>query len=150
MLTNLTEEQMEYVLQHQLLGHLGCYAADTIYVVPICYAYDNKCIYGRTYAGMKLNMIRENRQVCFQVEHLENMAKWQSVICWGEFEELTDTGKRNDAIRILQERISVIIEDQTLHSSYWPFSISDFNHAAGIIFCIHVNKITGKMPEAMI
>ena len=48
---------------------------------------------GRTFEGMKVKMMRENPKVCFQIENLESFGEWQSVTCWGEFEELTDTIK---------------------------------------------------------
>ena len=72
---------------------------------------------------MKLNMMRENPKVCFQVEHLENMVKWQSVICWGEFEELTDINERNKGIEILGNRVSAIGNKSLQQSPHWPFSI---------------------------
>ena len=144
----LSEDRIEYVLQHQLLGHIGCHADNTTYVVPICYAYDDNCIYGRTRNGMKLKMLRENPAVCFQVEYIENMLKWQSVICWGEFEELTTIDKRNKAIDILKNRISVSLEGNALqHSAFWPFSISDLDNVEGVLFCIHLNKKTGRLSS---
>jgi len=145
---DLSEEQVEYVLKNELLGHMGCHADDITYVVPICYAYDGKCIYGRTYEGMKMKIVRENPDVCFQVEYIKNMANWQSVICWGQFEELTDITKRNEAIHILQERIIAVVESNDLkHSPYWPFSITDLDNVKGIFFCIHLNKKTGRFSS---
>jgi nitroimidazol reductase NimA-like FMN-containing flavoprotein (pyridoxamine 5'-phosphate oxidase superfamily) len=144
----LSEERIEYLLQHQLLGHIGCHADNTTYVVPICYAYDNNCIYGRTYEGMKLEIMRKNPTVCFQIEYIENMVKWQSVVCWGEFEEVTDMNKRNSAIEVLKKRISVSLEENALkHSAYWPFSINDLDNIEGIVFCIHLNKKTGRLSS---
>ncbi len=143
---DLSEEQIEYVLKNELLGHIGCHADNITYVVPICYAYDGKCIYGRTYDGMKIKMMRENPNVCFQVEYIENMVKWRSVICWGEFEELTDFDKRNKGIRVLEDRVLAVVEINAFNQSpYWPFSISDLDDVKGIIFRIHLNKKTGRV-----
>ncbi len=148
MFGNLSEEGIEQVLRDQLLGHIGCHANDMTYIVPICYAYHGNCIYGRTFEGMKLRMMRENPKVCFQAEHLESMGKWQSVICWGEFEELTDTNKRNKGIEILQNRVSAIMGDKNLRvSQHWPFSIYDPDNFEGIIFCIHISEKTGKFEK---
>jgi nitroimidazol reductase NimA-like FMN-containing flavoprotein (pyridoxamine 5'-phosphate oxidase superfamily) len=148
MLEVLSEEGIEHVLQHQLLGHIGCHADNTTYVVPICYAYDNNCIYGRTYEGMKLEIIRKNPTVCFQVEYIENMIQWQSVVCWGEFKEITDINKRNNAIQVLKNRISVSVEGNALqHFAYWPFSISDSDNIKEIIFCIDLTKKTGRLSS---
>ena len=75
MFGTLSEKGVEHVLRHKLLGHIGCHANNITYIVPICYAYDGKYIYGRTFEGMKIKMMRENPTVCFQVENLESMAK---------------------------------------------------------------------------
>ena len=149
MFGNLSEEGVEEVLKHQLLGHIGCHANNMTYVVPICYAYDGKYIYGRTFEGMKITMMRENPKVCFQVEHLESMVNWQSVICWGEFEELTDINKRNKGIEVLQNRVSAVMGDKTLQlSPHWPFSISELDSVIGIIFCISLNEKTGRFENS--
>lgn len=149
MFGNLSEEEVEHVLRHQLLGHIGCHANNITYIVPICYAYDGKGIYGRTFEGMKINMLRENPRVCFQVEHLESMAKWQSVICWGEFEELTDINKRNKGIEVLQNRVLAVMEDKTLQlSPHWPFSLSELDNVKGIIFCISLSEKTGRFENS--
>jgi nitroimidazol reductase NimA-like FMN-containing flavoprotein (pyridoxamine 5'-phosphate oxidase superfamily) len=141
----LSGERIEYVLQHQLLGHIGCHADDTTYVVPICYAYADNCIYGRTYEGMKVEIMRKNAAVCFQVEYIESMVQWQSVVCWGTFEEVTDIDKRNDAIKVLKNRIAVTVEGNALHhSAYWPFFINELDNINEIIFCIRLNKKTGR------
>jgi nitroimidazol reductase NimA-like FMN-containing flavoprotein (pyridoxamine 5'-phosphate oxidase superfamily) len=147
MFGSLNERGIEHVLKHQLVGRIGCHARNKTYVVPICYAYEENCIYGRTFEGMKVNMMRENPKVCFQIENLEGMGKWQSVICWGEFEELTDNIKRNKAIDILQNRISPIIGNKNLGvSRHWPFSQGSEN-SEGIIFCIHISEKTGRFEN---
>ncbi len=46
-------------------------------------------VYGHTMEGMKINMMRKNPRVCFEVDVMQNMANWKSVIAWGEFEELS-------------------------------------------------------------
>ena len=149
MVGTLNGEGIEHLLKHQLLGHIGCHANNVTYIVPICYAYDGNCVYGRTFEGMKIKMIRENPKVCFQVEHLESMAKWQSVICWGEFEELTDLDKRNKGIEILQSRVVGAMGDKNLQiSRHWPFSSSELNSLTGIIFCIHLSEKTGRFENS--
>lgn len=146
---DLERAKIEHLLNHSLLGRIGCHANNKTYIVPICYAYQDNCIYCRTYEGMKLNIMRENPQVCFEVEHLETMATWQAVICWGEFEELTEPGKRNKGIEILQNRVQATIGDMTLRiSAYWPFASQQVDHVAGVIFCIHIKEKTGKFENS--
>jgi nitroimidazol reductase NimA-like FMN-containing flavoprotein (pyridoxamine 5'-phosphate oxidase superfamily) len=86
MFGTLENNEIEELLSQQLVGRIGCHAADTTYIVPISYAYDGEYIYGHSFEGMKLNMMRENPKVCFQVDNMHNMANWQSVVAWGEFD----------------------------------------------------------------
>ena len=94
MFGHLGEDAIEIILRRQLIGHIGCHANDTTYVVPISYAYEDNCVYAHTHEGMKLNMMRQNPKVCFEVYAMENMANWQSVVAWGDFEEVTDKSTR--------------------------------------------------------
>jgi nitroimidazol reductase NimA-like FMN-containing flavoprotein (pyridoxamine 5'-phosphate oxidase superfamily) len=144
----LSAAEIEDVLAHQLIGRIGCHTNDMSYIVPICYAYDGECIYARTYEGMKVKMMRENPKVCFQVEYIENMVNWKTVICWGEYEELTDIDKRKKAIQILHQRVLPLISNKILKlSPYWPFSSIDSDNIKGIVFCIHLNTKTGRFEN---
>ncbi len=84
----LSGAQVEHVLHLGTTGHLGCYGDARPYVVPINYAYDGQHIYGYTREGMKLRLMRAHPTVCFQVDQIEDITDWQSVIAWGTFEEL--------------------------------------------------------------
>ena len=144
----LSAEEIEDVLKNQLLGRIGCHVNDMTYIVPICYAYDGECVYARTYEGMKIKMMRENPKVCFQVEYIESMVNWKTVVCQGEYEELTDTNKRNKGTQILHERVLPLIANKTLElSPHWPFSSIDPDNIQGIIFCIHLREKTGRFEK---
>lgn len=88
MLGKLSDKQIDELLFSQSIGRLGCYADGKIYVVPVTYVYDGQNIICHTREGMKLEMMRKNPDVCFEVDKMENMANWQSVITWGTFVEL--------------------------------------------------------------
>ncbi|MBZ4191618.1 pyridoxamine 5'-phosphate oxidase family protein [Niabella beijingensis] len=144
MFQELSRNQIESVLQHRVFGHIGCHANGLTYVVPICYAYAQGCVFGRTAEGLKLKIMRENPDVCFQVENIETMVKWESVVCWGKFKELNSAEDRQNAIRVLQARIAAKVgSDDLLKSSYWPFAISD-SDKDGILFCIELKQMTGR------
>ncbi len=143
----LKAEEIEDVLKQQLVGHLGCCNNNVPYIVPICYAYDGDGIYARTYEGTKLKMMRENHTVCFQVTQMHNMINWRSVICRGEFEELSDLDKRQKGLKMLHSRVLTVIGNNTLKlSPHWPFSSidSESSEMQGIIFCIHITAKTGS------
>jgi uncharacterized protein len=63
----LTDDQIEYVLQNEVVGRIGCYSNGKIYlVVPVTYAYRTRYIYVHSDEGMKIKMMRKNPRVCFE------------------------------------------------------------------------------------
>jgi nitroimidazol reductase NimA-like FMN-containing flavoprotein (pyridoxamine 5'-phosphate oxidase superfamily) len=149
MIANLTDTEIEKLLETAIIGRLGCYADGLTYVVPISYAYDGTWIYGHTGEGMKLDMMRKNPQVCFQVDSMPDMANWKSVIAWGEFEELTDYEQRSHAIRILMNRVLPLVSSETTHlSPQWPFPADEPAGIPGIAFRIRLQKKTGRFEKA--
>jgi len=149
MLNKLEDHEIEEVLKSQLIGRIGCHAQNTTYVVPISYAYDGKYIYGHTHEGLKIKMMRENPDVCFEVDVMENMANWKSVICWGRYEELTDNEERKIGIQKLLDRVLPIISSETVHIvSNWPFPPNDLNKVEGIIYRVHLTEKTGRFEKS--
>ena len=146
MFGDLGEDAIEVILHHQLIGHIGCHTNDLTYVVPTSYAYEDGCVYAHTHEGMKVNMMRQNPKVCFAVYNMENMANWQSVVAWGNFEEITNAAEREKALKVLLKRNLPIITSKTVElTPDWPFVPKDLNGSiTGIVFRIKLNIKTGK------
>jgi nitroimidazol reductase NimA-like FMN-containing flavoprotein (pyridoxamine 5'-phosphate oxidase superfamily) len=85
----LSPAQIEQVLHEQVIGRIGCHAGGRTYVVPVTYAYRDGSIIGHTGHGLKVEIMRENPNVCFEVEDLSNLPRWVSVIAQGRYEELS-------------------------------------------------------------
>ncbi|MES1219646.1 MAG: pyridoxamine 5'-phosphate oxidase family protein [Bacteroidota bacterium] len=149
MIGKLNNEQIEELLKSQLIGRLACQEGSNIYIVPMSYAYDGKYIYLRSLEGKKIEMMRRNHNVCFQVDDLSNMAEWKSVIAWGEFEELTDEIERKKAIKNLIDRQLPIVSSETTHlGNVWPFIPEDLNAISGIVFRILLKEKTGRFEKS--
>ena len=145
MFGNLGEEAIETILRRQIIGHIGCHANDTTYVVPISYAYENGCVYAHSEEGMKINMMRQNSRVCFEVYRMENMGNWQCVIGWGNYEEINDKEERAAALNILLRRDLPVITSKTVQlTKEWPFLPEDINSIEGIVFRIKLNMKSGR------
>lgn len=82
MLGESNEAQTDQVLRSEVIGRLGCHAQGLTYLVPVTYAYDGDCIYGHSVEGLKVRMMRANPNVCFEVDAMESLANWRSVIAW--------------------------------------------------------------------
>ena len=93
MFGSLTDQQIEHLLTQEMVGRIACYDNGTLYIVPTSYAYSGDCIYAHSHEGTKLNMMRHNPEVCFEVDNITDMANWKSVIAWGRFDELSGSEK---------------------------------------------------------
>lgn len=108
MIDILTEDQIDHVLYSQVVGRIGCHLDGKTYVVPVAYAFDGSHIYAHSRVGLKIRIMRKNPRVCFQVDEIDNLANWRSVLIDGEFEELTTTVKQLKAFEVLKSRLSPI------------------------------------------
>lgn len=88
MLGEMTPVQVEQLLTSEHIGRIGLHAGGRTYVVPVTYVYEGNSVIGHTGMGLKIALARENPKVCFEVEHVDDLANWRSVICQGHFVEL--------------------------------------------------------------
>lgn len=152
MFGELDPDQIELLLQHLIVGRIGCHADGVTYIVPISYAYDGESVFMHTFEGMKINIMRKNPQVCFQVEEMASMANWKSVVAWGTFEEITDLQEQNRALNLLTHRVFPIRVSKTVHlTSSWPFeSEKDLPVVDGIVCRIRLTKKTGRFENDLL
>jgi nitroimidazol reductase NimA-like FMN-containing flavoprotein (pyridoxamine 5'-phosphate oxidase superfamily) len=150
MLGMLNTHEIESVIHQQLIARLGCYADGKVYVVPVSYAYDGEFIYAISGDGMKVNMMRKNPSVCLQIDDMQNMSSWQSVIIWGEFEELTKAEDRNIALRILMSRIVPNFSSELIRiSPQWPFPDEHPEAIKGVVYRIRISEKSGRFEKML-
>lgn len=88
MLGELTSEQIERLLRSECICRIGCHAEGTTYVVPVTYAYNGHSFFCHSAEGMKTRLMRRNPEVCVEVDRMEDIANWRSVIARARFVEL--------------------------------------------------------------
>ena len=148
MLGDLTFSQIENLLYSQRIGRLGCQSDGITYVVPITYAYDGTYIYGHTKEGMKIDMMRKNPKVCLEVDDMENMSNWRSVIAWGEFEELIKPEDREKAMNILWDRIMPFMTGETtVQHSMTDAHGKVIEAMQGVVYRVKLSKKTGRYEK---
>jgi hypothetical protein len=148
MMGQLTSGEIESLLRDCILGRIGCTDGEKVYVVPISYVYDGQYIYCHTHEGLKIDILRQHRAVCFEVERLQNMANWQSVIAHGVFEELTDAALRLDGLqKLCDRRLPVFTSQTTRLTGEWPFGRESVGQIEGITFRIRLDSKTGRFEK---
>ena len=148
MLGLLTKEQCLQVLQSEVVGRIGCYSKeDGVYIVPITYAFDGKFIYAHSKEGLKIQLMRKNSRVCFQVDHIENMANWRSIIAWGEYQEIK-ADDYDSAMKIIKDRLVPLMISESVkpsHGLQYPEVVT--KPAKAVAFKISINDITGRFEK---
>jgi len=148
MLGKLNETQINNLLLSQAIGRIGCINEDQPYIVPITYVFDGKNIYGQTHEGLKLEIMRKNPNICFQVDMIMNMANWQSVVVYGSFQELK--GKEADKARdYLYTRVMPLMTSSTIHSHEHHVSsnVDDSTRVKPVMYKIKIKKKTGRFEK---
>ncbi len=148
MIGKLNEQQIEEVLKTQVLGRIACHANDVTYIVPIVYAYDENSIIARSNDGLKIDIMRKNPKVCFEVEDIKDLANWKTVILWGDFVEITEAEDRTNAIdKLLHRHLPMVTGEMARFTPNWPFKPDNLNEIEGIIYKIDITKRTGRFEN---
>ncbi len=101
----LSRPEVEEFLRAQRIARLGCHTGGVTYVVPLIYAYENSAVIAVTTEGRKTAMLRENPQVCVEVDEYDTDGRgsWRSVIAYGTCRELAGDAIE-PALALLRER----------------------------------------------
>ena len=143
MLGELNRAEIDDVLRRNAIGRIGCHAFGRTYVVPITYVYDGTAVYARSAEGMKLHMMRENPHVCFEVDSMDGLANWTSVIASGVFHELHGDDAR-ERHRWLVEELSARLQGppgETVHPNA--------NQDPGVVYKIVLEEREGRFERRL-
>ena len=141
MLGTIEPTEIEELLEREHVGRIGCISAGRPYVVPVCYVYRDGEVYAHTREGMKWDAMRAAPDVCFEVERVDDLTNWRSVIAWGRFEELTGAAAE-EGMRLLIDRLSPLV--RTEGASARP------DHAEGshaFVYRIRLDEKTGRFES---
>ena len=150
MIGYLSREQAEAFIMENIFGHIGCNDGYNTYIFPTNYVYDGKYIYGHSYAGSKIIIMRNNNRVCFQVEEINDPVNWKSVMVQGLYEEIDDERERYYAMKAFNENMFNLKISET---AAFPENIDHENdlyalgHFKPVIYRILLNEVTGRYEQ---
>jgi hypothetical protein len=144
----LNKSEIINILQSQSICRLGCTDGKHPYVVPITYFFDGKHIYCQTQEGKKIKIMRKNPNVCLQIDIVNSMRSYKSILIFGKFEEL----KNEEAIQastLLEENIFVIMTRSRIHQfeHQEKSEIADKDRIKLITFKINIAEMTGRSEQ---
>jgi len=143
----MTIDECYEALRKANVGRLGCALNNQVYVVPVNFAFDGTYLYGFTTLGQKVEWLRANPLLCFEVDEITGQNDWMSIILFGRYQELPDEVEyeeaRMKAYAVLQER-AVWWEPAYISQQHrdQPHSLTP------IFYRIHIDKITGHRAKS--
>jgi len=150
MMGELNEIQINNILSSQVTGRLACSDGKYPYIIPLTYTFDGNFIYGQVLEGKKLDIMRKNPNICFQVDSILDIYNWQSVIVYGQFEEQLgqDVSTARD---ILFSRVMPLMTSASVHkhghAQTTENTIIEDNRIKPVMFKIRINEKTGRFEK---
>ena len=141
MLGELDAGQIEDLLRNEVIARLGCLSGGRVYVVPVTYVYDGTHVWGHAMDGAKLAAMRADPRVCVEVEHVDDLSNWRSVIAWGTFEECHGADW-DSGMALLVEHIMPLL---TFPPHQPPPNLSGLRR--GSVYRIRLEAKTGRFEE---
>lgn len=150
MIKPLKQKESTYILANNYIGYLGYVYQNKPFIAPITYFYNEKDNHIICYSdeGHKMNAMRKNNAVSFQVTEIDSVNSWQSVLVHGIFKQLFGSeakaylhdfslGVKDLIVRKEQRSLDFISE----------FSSKIYKGDIPIVFLIKVEDIKGRMRK---
>ena len=139
----LTAAECEEFLRHATVGRLACANRGQPYIVPVSlyFAREEKCLYGFSTVGRKIEWMRTNPLVCVEVDAISDQYAWTTVLVMGRYEELDGSEEQ----RPERQRALDLFQEQ---SRWWlPGGArlsSGVEHTSPVVYRIHISSISGR------
>ena len=149
-MTDLTISASANVLRNNYLGHLAYLWQGKSYLIPITYYFDHadNTIISYTSEGHKIDAMRKNNSVTVQVEEMQSMFNWESVMVHGTFEELEGSIAKQK-LHLFTEGIKSIIKRKEHKEVEFinEFSSKLYSRGIPIVYRIKILEVMGKRRE---
>jgi hypothetical protein len=140
LIERMSDRECRELLARTNVARLACSFNNQPYVVPIHVDYYDGFIYGFSTIGQKIEWMRANPLVCIEVDELTTRRDWESLVIFGEYEELTNVPEhahaRSDAESLFQR-----------HPNWWEpatVPLTDQQARRPILFRILISRMTGR------
>jgi len=115
MIEELSDAEIDEVLRRQRIGRIGSTSVGHVQITPIIYGYDGTSVYGHSRFGRKIQYMRGNPEVCFEVEEVVDPTSWRVIVLRGAYTELSDLHDRDLAMRLILAQAGGGPESSAVH-----------------------------------
>ena len=134
----LSGEECEALLARNNVGRLAFTFHDRVDIEPVHYIYSDGWLHGRTSPGTKVATLLHHPWIAFEVDEVQGLFDWQSVIVHGAVHIPDVDGSPSDraAYSATLELIRALVPEALDHGDPTP--------ARQVLFRIHVDEMTGR------
>lgn len=104
----MNQFEIMHLVEHAKVGRLACVRDGQPYIIPMNFVARPGYFYSFTTYGRKIEWMRANPHVCLEFDEISGTNNWQTVVAFGQYEELTDhpdhIAARNEAHALLSKR----------------------------------------------
>jgi hypothetical protein len=136
MIKTLSHDKSLELIRRGRLARLACITNGEPYIVPVNYAFDGEGIIVHSLPGRKIDAMRANPRVCFQVDEIDDDLTWKSVLAYGRYEELVRFEEKSRALNRLLSRFPQLtpVEATIAYDAGTPLPI---------VFRVYIESLTG-------
>lgn len=138
----LSRAECDALLQRNNVGRLAFTFHDRVDIEPVHYIYSDGWLHGRTSPGTKVATLLHHPWVAFEVDEVQGLFDWQSVIVHGAVHIPDIDGSPSDraAYSGTLAHIRELVPE-ALHQD-------DPTPARQVLFRIHVDEVTGRASKS--
>ncbi|MFO7753597.1 MAG: pyridoxamine 5'-phosphate oxidase family protein [Desulfobacteraceae bacterium] len=139
--------EIESVIYQSTVCRIAMSDNDIPYIVPLCFGYRDGRIYVHcSLKGKKIDILRKNRNVCFEFDHKAEVVKAENACKWGmKYVSVIGFGKASFIENPEGKRKALeVIMNQYAEGSF-RFSEKEVNGTA--VIEIEIESMTGKQSE---
>jgi len=143
-INEMDRKEIYDLLQKVGHGHLGCAVEGHPYVVPMQYYFEEPNIYIFTTVGMKTKYMDVNPEVCLQVEEVNDLNHWCSVIVTGQAEHITEKQEIDRVMKFIK------LQNPTLSPAINRTWTDAWGRAEEIaLYRIHPSEMNGRTTNGV-
>jgi Predicted flavin-nucleotide-binding protein len=134
--STLSDADARALLARHRVGRIAFTLHDRVDIEPVHYAFDGEWLFGRTSMGTKLTTLAHHPWCAFEVDEVQGMFDWMSVVLKGSFylldPEISSQGLYDRALTLLTALIPA------------TFSADDPVPHRTVLFGIYVQELSGR------
>ena len=138
------EADIEAVIRKARLCRLGLSDGEQPYIVPLCFGYDQRTLYFHSASeGKKLDIIRKNQRVCFELDVDTEVVRAEKACRWGmRYQSVIGFGKAVfvDSFEERQNAFAMIMRQYSPH--FLDITDSDLKNIT--VIKVLIDRMTGK------